>query len=323
MDIPKEEPMDHAAFKRLDTELDALFDARRYGEVDDLIAKHLPDFPELAFELNNYRLACFRARAELGTCLELLNASIEGGCFHGIYWKSWDALRSQPGYAAMERRNRRLLDRAQAEAMPRFELVEPTGLPTQARAPLALVFHGDGTGCNLDTMRGEWPADPYLRRGFRVAYLQSSRVVCTRGFGWTLDYARSRSEIHGMVQRIQESRAVDESCLVIGGYSGGAMISTNLLFNATFPVRGVIALCPDATGDENPAALSQAASQGTRAVILEGERSGEVPAQTALLEMLRQAALPHRFIRNPDVGHAIPLSMGLVLDEALDFILEA
>jgi predicted esterase len=166
-----------------------------------------------------------------------------------------------------------------------------------------------------------WPAEPYLARGFQVAYLQSSRVECTNGYGWTRDYERSRSEIHGLLRQIAETHLIDETCIVAGGFSGGAMASIDFLCEGAFPLKGVIALCPARTGTESPEAIARAAREGTRVVLLEGERSGTVSDQEELMVRFREAGLPHLFLANPGIGHSIPLDMDRKLEEALDFIL--
>jgi predicted esterase len=313
--------MDYRNYKLLDARIDARFEARDFESALGLIDQGLEAFPDRSVELDAYRLACHRELGHLERCLELMDEGLAAGRFYSIYWKSWDALRSLPGYAELDRRNRSNRDRAQVESLPRFQVVTPPGHDASRPHPLAIVLHGDGNGCHLDTMVHEWSAGPYLRRGFVVCYMQSSRVECTGGFGWTRDYGRSRSEIHGMMRKVAEQCRIDERCVVLGGFSGGAMASVDLLFDGSLPLKGVIALCPASTGGENPEALALAAAAGTRVVLLEGELSGLVEDQVALAGLLREAGVAHAFLRNPGIGHAIPADMDARLEEALDFIL--
>ncbi len=306
-------------FRLLDARIDALCDSGEHSQALALIDEGLQRFPERRVELENSRIFCHRAAGELDRCLELLEEGVSQSRFFGLHWKSWEGLRALSGYLELERRNRALRDRAQVDAMPRCRVVTPPG--PAARRPLALVLHGDGNGCNLETMAEAWPAEPYLARGFLVAYLQSSRVECTNGYGWTRDYGRSRSEIHGLLQQVAEIHPVDESCIVIGGFSGGAMASIDLLCEGVFPLKGVIALCPARTGGESPAAFARAAREGTRAVLMEGERSGLVSDQEELMAQLREVGLSHLFLANAGIGHSIPLDMERKLEETLDFIL--
>jgi len=306
-------------FRLFDARIDALCDAGDPAQALALIDEGLARFPERTFELENCRIFCHRAAGNLERCLELLGEGVSQGRFYGLHWTSWDGLRALPGYPELERRNRALRDRAQIEALPRYRVIAPAG--PSLRRPLALVLHGDGNGCNLEAMVEAWPAEPYLARGFLVAYLQSSRVECTQGHGWTRDYGRTRSEIHGLLQQVAECHPIDETAIVIGGFSGGAMASLDLLCDGTFPLKGVIALCPALTGSEQPAAFSRAAREGTRVVILEGELSGPVRDQEELMAQFREAGLRHTFLPNPGIGHSIPLDMDRKLEESLDFIL--
>lgn len=307
------------SFRLLDARIDALCDSGEHPQALALIDEGIERFPERRVDLENSRIFCHRAMGDLSRCLELLEEGVSQGRFYGLQWKSWDGLRALPGYPALERRNRAQRDRAQIDAMPRCRVVVPPG--PAIRRPLALVLHGDGNGCNLETMAEAWPAEPYLARGFIVAYLQSSRVECTNGYGWIRDYGRSRSEIHGLLRQVAEEHLVDESCIVIGGFSGGAMASIDLLCEGVFPLKGVIALCPARTGSESPEAFARAARGGTRAVLLEGELSGPVSDQEELMARFREAGLDHVFLANAGIGHSIPLDMGRKLEEALDFIL--
>lgn len=306
-------------FRRLDARIDAHCDAREHAQALALIEEGLQRFPDRRVELENNRIFCHRAAGELERCLDLLEEGVSRGRFYGLRWKSWDGLRALPGYPALERRNDAQRDRAQIEARPRCQVIAPPG--PSVKRPVALVLHGDGNGCNLEAMIEAWPAEPYLERGFLVAYLQSSRVECTNGYGWTRDYGRSRSEIHGLLQQVAESHRIDETCILAGGFSGGAMASIDLLCEGVFPLKGVIALCPARTGSERPEAIARAAQEGTRVVLLEGERSGPVHDQEELMAQFREAGLSHVFLANAGIGHAIPLDIEGKLEEALDFIL--
>lgn len=313
--------MDYQAYKHLDVQIDALYEGRHYDQALALISRGIERFPERAVELDNYRLVCHRELGDFERCLTLLNEGIARGQCYGLDWKRWDSFRSHPGYADMERRNRSNRDLTQIDSLPQFKIVTPPDHDAACPCPLAIVLHGDGNSCNIDTMVQEWSAEPYLKRGFIVCYMQSSRVECTNGFGWTKNYPRSRSEIHGMLRKLAAQCLIDEDHVVIGGFSGGSMASLDILFSGCFPLKGVIALSPARTGTENEAALSHAARAGTRVVLLEGETCGEVEDQVALMAMLRAADLGHRFIQNAGIGHAIPIDMEQRIEEALEFIL--
>lgn len=145
-------------------------------------------------------------------------------------------------------------------------------------------------------------------------------MECYKGYGWTKDYEKSREEILKAYKEITGTYSADPSRVVLGGFSGGAMASLNVLANLTLPLRGIIALCPNETEDTGEDPLGRAAERGVKVVLLEGEKSGDVPYQRQLLETFAKVGIPCQYILNPGVGHTVPADMGERALAAVDFI---
>ncbi len=85
---------------------------------------------------------------------------------------------------------------------------------------------------------------------------------------------------------------IDTDRVILSGFSGGAMISINIMLNNTFPVAGFIALCPHKPDDFTQENVERMSQNNIRGVIIEGALSGEVADQQEMLALLRKQMFP-------------------------------
>ena len=90
----------------------------------------------------------------------------------------------------------------------------------------------------------------------------------------------------------------------------------------TVPARGFIALCPSLKPESfTPKNVAEARRRGVKGVILEGEQSGDVPAEQEMVKIFQETNFPHQFHIIPGIGHAVPPDFSVRLLNAIGFVL--
>ena len=137
--------------------------------------------------------------------------------------------------------------------------------------PLFIALHGHGV-CNIKEFSNYWKPHVFTQAGFIFVYLQSSQLLCHEGYGWMDDYETANRDIAQCAQFIKTEYPINDSEVLIGGFSGGAIAAINFVMSDIIPVKGFIALCPEV----KPSAFTEenvrlAAKRGVRGVVMEGE----------------------------------------------------
>ena len=118
---------------------------------------------------------------------------------------------------------------------------------------------------------------------------------------------------------------IDTDQVVIGGFSGGSIAAIEVALSGVVPVRGFVSLCPSQKPDScTPENAQQAAQRDVRGVMMEGEQTGDVPAEQEMLAMFRAANLPCEFYINAGIAHWYPDPDDLAekVNRAIAFILD-
>jgi predicted esterase len=317
--ILKEPILPYTTYRQVDQKVDQLFDQQKYGEAIELLGKAREQFPDDLFEILWYEIIIYAYAEKYGDCLETLEEGVAHGFFFNL-WSIFDPLRDDGRFKAVAAANQQLKAAAQAQAKMRYEVYTPAEYSTDRLYPLFIALHGDGQ--SLDYFKSNWQATPILEQGFVLVYVQSSQVICTNGFGWTPDYAITRQDVKVCYDEVAQRYNIDPANVLIGGFSGGSIASIEVTMSNTVPVRGFIALCPSLKPESfTPKNVAAAQSRGVKGVIMEGEQSGDVPAEQEMIKVFQETDFPHQFHIIPNVGHAIPKDFSSKLLNAMEFIM--
>jgi predicted esterase len=308
-------------YKILDSEIDRLFEEKRFKEAINKLEESYEKFPQYDFELKVYAIYCCRENGDYEKCMQLLNEGLNKGYFYGLSWEGWNPLKEFDQWKEILIRNESNRQIVQENSKMQYRVHTPENYDENTAYPLFISLHGDGNGCNIEDFSNEWKPDPLLEMGFVTAYVQSSHAECTGGFGWTSDYKKSREEIREAYDHICLSYSIDQDKVIIGGFSGGSMASLNMMMNNAIPMKGIVALCPNATEDCTDENIQKAAARGEKIVLLEGEKSGEVPFHKELLQSAEKYGMDAQYIINKNAGHVVPADFDKTIVKAADFIL--
>jgi len=254
--------------------------------------------------------------------IETLEAMARCNVSVPLAFRAFDSLRALPGYADLERRNDALLARERAAASVETDVQSPADLRSDEAAPLMLMLHGDPR--NLARSRGMWPPDPIVAQGVIVAYLQSSQLSSASRYVWSADLAVARSDVQEAFRAVAQRYPVDETRVILAGFSAGATVALDLIFGHEFPTVGFVCLSPGERPEsftrENVAA---AAARGVRGVFLEGSDGWPDEEEQEMVQTMRDAGLPIELMLHEGAGHVAPPDFAERLGRAVGFVLEA
>lgn len=310
--------MEYKDFKNDGLIVEELFMNDRVEDAIDYLKICLKKYPEYHFEIHQDILWCYYTLGDYNKTLDMLREGIELSYFYGLHSSSWDKLRSLPAFSGIERDNNILKEKFQKECSLKYRVVTPKDYNEDMDYPLFVVLHGDGTLCNMDIMEKEWKSD--CLEDFIVLYIQSSRAYCTRGYGWTDDYKKASEDILEALGNVTDSYNIDLERVILGGYSGGAMAVIDLYIRDLVKMKGIVALCPNEVEGTTEERIRAVAKNGTRVVILEGDREVPNKYQDKLIGLLKRTGTEHDYILNIGLGHSIPSDFK-GLTQAVSFIM--
>lgn len=298
---------------------------KKYDEVLNLLHTANKLLPKEAYENNLFDLMVDEARIYTQTnnsdgCFKVIKESLEKGYAFPLYWTRFDFLRSHPEYEPINIKNEILLKQTKENSNFKYEVHLPKAYNPSKKYPLFFCLHGDGGGANIKEMNWYWKSDTFLEKGYIVVYPQSSQVYCYNYFGWLTDPVLSRKELRACYDQLLLDYSIDENCVLIGGFSGGATASIDIAFENTLPVKGVIALCPGAYLDNIQLEDTQKLSErNTKIVIIEGDQDTE-PITQHLIKLFEECGLAYKYYINEGIGHSYPKDLAEKTLKAEEFI---
>ncbi len=314
--------MDYSHYKQLDQEADGFFYQKRYDEVLRLMDYAETRFPEQLFYSTWYKAYVYLLMGDHDRCIAALQSMIQRGWCCPLDDDMFDPLRADPRFQALDEENKRLLAQAPASAKMEYAVHLPTDYSPGRRYPLFIVLHGDGLGGNIEYQRWYWEPGVMTGRGLIAVYIQSSQVAFPGHFLWLRDYQIAKRDILDCYHQVTAQYAVDPANIILGGYSGGAIMSLEIAMADVLPVKGIIGLCPELRPTsftrEN---VERAARRGMKGVFMEGEIKWPMPEEQAMLDVFQAVGFPYQFHVNPGIGHVFPRDFSDKLDQAITFVM--
>lgn len=310
-------------FDTIDDQAEAFYDEEKYAEAVVVLESAYEEFPEQYFNITWRLLLCYRELGQFDKCLEVIESSLQKGYFFALQWKSWDPIRTVEDAEGILEKNEQLKAEAKKKARMRYVVHLPDDYTKSKPYPLFLTMHCDsGFFGNIELHKRNWKPDVMLKQGFIVIYVQSSQVLSYSGFGWEMDIEQSRKDIQQCYDEIATSYPVDTKNVILGGFSGGGLVSIDLALNSLFPVKGFVALSPDKPRDFSKEICEKATQSGVRGVIMEGELASVEPDIQEMETTFKAVGLPYELIINKGIGHWYPDDLPEKLERAITFILD-
>lgn len=317
--------MDYRNFYEFEEYYSIPYSEKKYDEVLNLLNHANELLPKDEYEKNLFELMIYKAMIYTQTnnseaCLTIIKKLLDNGYSLPLHWASFNFLRKYTGYEALSNLNRERLQQAKEKSKFKYEVHIPKSYDRAKKHPLFFCLHGDGFGCNLKNTSWYWKAEELLKKGYIVVYPQSSQLYFHNSFGWLSDPALSRKELKDCYEQLLLEYSIDETCVLIGGFSGGATTSIDIAFHNTIPIKGVIALCPgDYLGNIELIDAMKLAERKTKIVILEGDQCID-PVTKHLIKVFKESGLAYEYHINKGIGHEYPKDLPEKTLKAVEFI---
>jgi len=321
------EPVDPKTYTEVGNEVDWRYGRKEFQEAYDLMEETWPGLPEDEMHPSMQDCLQFKAflLAHLGRSeetLEVIRAALRSGYSWGLSWGVFDSIRDLEGYPDVEKENQELIHAERDAARREVTVMLPEDHRVGNRSPLCILLHGDGD-CSGKLME-HWTTEPLLKRGFIVAFVQSSQLVFTNRFAWLPDPKIAWDDIRTSYMELCEQYTIDEERVLLCGFSGGAITTVDLVFGEAIPAAGFICLCPEFKPERfTPEAVKAAAERGVRGAFLEGSLVWPLDDEQDMMDVMQEAGFPIQLILNEDLGHAFPSDFEGKFEQALRFVLGA
>lgn len=242
------------------------------------------------------------------------------GFFFPAKYKRYEPLFGTERYERFLKTNDRFHAEAQARNHAEYEVVLPSEYDTTERYPVFISMHGDNN--NNRTFKKYWRLDSLSDR-YILAFFQSSRLSGTDRFVWSENKEQSKKDVVQLYKQLCDEYAIDESRIIIGGFSSGGALAMDAALQNLIPAKGFIAVCPAGidTYEEDFRSLMEAGDRNVSGYILCGEKDVfALDEQKQVAGLFDEAGFRYRMIVIPGMGHSYPDDLDERIRDALHFI---
>lgn len=303
---------------------DALREAREASE-------RFPDYESKT----SFWIACLQNR--LGNHNEAIH-TLERATKRGVWWRAdtlrdhdLDPIRDRPEFRTILEACGRLQLQAPKTAEPALMVRTPTNYTTRRAWPALMVFHAR-YGERPEISMQEW--FPITSSGMILASPWSSQVYAPDGRCWD-DLDVAEKDVKWAFSEFSKRYRVDSKKLVLGGFSQGAALSIYSVLGRLVPCTGFIAVASsDWVRPEEKSARERSGPsrtfesfiqandcRGLRGAVIIGDKDAFFPKIERLYSLMVERGLDGRFLVEPGVGHEYPPGFGMMLRDAVNFVL--
>lgn len=297
-------------------------------------AKNWPRAIELGLKLveaqpkggtNQYNLACcYALSGDKENALRMVEkAAAEGFADDGL-------MASDPDFESVrtEADFKKALEHVKANSNKAFEefkkradsavveTVLPEGLDTSKPAPVIIALHGFGG--NAKELVGAWK-NAAAAIGAILIVPQAPNATGP-GFEWG-NMRQAEFLTLKVLDDAARKHKIDESRIILSGFSQGGMMAYSIAFKNPKRFRGVIPVAAVYNAGMATSAGS-AKNEAPRFFIMVGDRDNVFEANQRADRDLEAAGIPHQLKVYKDLGHAFPNDRDAELALALKYVLE-
>jgi predicted esterase len=272
-------------------------------------------FPEEDYTINLDLVALYLELEKYDKAEEILRDSFaEGYWYPEVYIKP---IFENERFSDLAEQWKELKIRAGEEIEPEYIVRTPDQYKDSVKYPLFIALHGWGENAELFT--NYWYSEE-LRKKYIVLYPQSTQIVGMKNYCWN-DSELSKKEVYSIYQEILQNYNVDESQIIIGGFSQGAGLAMEMGFMQTnIPIKGFVSLCPPVTELYSEKEIKKGVNEDVRGVIITGDKDPSYQRQGEMVDLLRDNKLPVDYNVVKDLGHWFPEDLPKYIDNSLEFI---
>lgn len=315
--------MKYNKYWEFEGEITTLYNQKKYREALNLLehaSEYLPkqEFNKYLFEIMISKAEFYCHEKMHKEAINVISYLLNKGfaCDDDIFDEVH--LKEDIRYGELKNKNDSLLAKANEKTSFKYDVNLPVNYIEGKRYPLFIALHGDPG--NIGEFSEYWKPDEFLKKDFIFVYVQSSQLYRYNGFSWTMNPLISRNDIKECYNLLLQEYFIDDECVIIGGFSGGAITALDITFANIIPIKGFIAIGPDFPESFTKENVKLAAERGVGGVFMEGEVIIPLKEQEEMIKVFEDVGLPYEFYVNKGIGHAIPQDLPAKINKALSFI---
>lgn len=311
-------------FDRFSNEILTDYQQGKYQEALNVIDKALEHFPQRAQLLVYWKMCMYGKLNDVDSTIQAFQNAIDAGYWYGPSQLADDDADLLPatGHAEFRRLRDLSIERHQEavkNAKPEL-LVLPPCADTNPPYPMLLVLHGNNS--NAEDTAQFWKS--LTEQGWLVALAQSSQISGPFAYIWN-DASIAVPEIQTHFAQLQKDYPLDESRIVVGGFSAGAGLACGLVLRQEIKAKGFVALGPFFQSAEDFASeIDFSAVKHVQGVMIVGDQ--DQPCLVGTLKMtaiLKENQVPCHLTLIEDLGHIYPQDFDQRLSKAISYILNS
>ena len=272
-------------------------------------------YPKEEYTINLDLAALYLELEEYDKADKILQKSFDKGYWYPeVYIKQ---IFEKERFSKLVEQWKNLKHKAEKEVELDYIVEEPVDYEESKDYPLFIALHS--WGANTKLLRNYWYSNK-LQKRYIVVYPRSTQIVGMKNYCWD-DLQKSIEDINTVYQEISQKYDIDDSQIIVGGFSQGAGLALKMIFNQTkIPIKGFVSLCPPVMEPYSEEEIKRGVRENVRGVIIAGEKDPSYPRQEEEVERLEEYGLPVSFEVIKDLDHWFPEELSDYIDDALDFI---
>ena len=294
----------------------------KYISAYEYITGHAPRVEGNEAQVFNFRYAIASRAGMTDIAMDLLDEAV----MRKKFWYSYDYLMSDDDLAMLREREefgriaevcRERESDAKKKSAPDLKILGPVEDNGVSEPSLLLALHGNEE--NIRITEGYWNTAPFS--GFMKAFPQSSDIGFSDAYFWNHP-EKGGEELERHLERISEDSHIGPNRTVLGGFSAGARTALFFTLYHSYPVRGLILVCPWFPEIEKwSPRLDVLKDRGVRVCIVAGGRDHDcLEHAECCRDLLVEKDIPLMYRKIMQLEHDYPDNFDAIQKEALDFI---
>lgn len=313
--------MNNLSYTNLIDKTFSLYMQGQYKEAYEFITENSPGVNGNFAQIFNFRYCIAMKAGFANLALELMQeAIVERGFWYSYEYlmqeEDLEPLRSNKQFLELTEICRQREAQALENAKSELKLIEASPLNGEKK-PLIFALHGNQQ--NIEITKEHWNSAVAL--GYTLALPQSSSIEFFDAFVWN-DSAKGAEELQQHYRFIQDHNSIDESQIIVGGFSAGSRTSLYAALEGLIPARGLILVgpwLPEIEAWEEK--LNNLKAQGMKVYIICGDKDEDCYECTMkLIEFLKEKDIAHKYIILKGLEHQYPEHFKTYLKDALEYI---
>jgi hypothetical protein len=280
-------------------------------------------FPERPTLTHSWALDFLLSLGKKQKAIEVLKHGLQQGAWWSpkLLRTGWKGLEDQLGFQEAVEVSRKRFNEETAVSKAELIVRTPEKYSQEKDYPLLLTLHGAYS--KNENSQHAW-VSILKKKPILLAFLQSSQIMSSEHFVWD-DEDRALRDVKSALLIILRNYRLSSSKVILGEVSRGAEIALLSLFSDKTQTDGFILVIPS-VGAFMKRYIKKASPMKkkgfVRGFIISGEKDPRHSNTKIVYKFLKERGIACQFYSVPETGHIIPENFDMILNRAVNFVLE-